>query len=220
MGLQVRKDTEVQFNPVFLAILEDVQGGVTIGTARLPSTTKFLHPGTFLAESASSLGIYNVVKTAKLKCAIDTAVCVTIYVYSSSLPNAPGHHFKVGDWIMRDGGASAATIASITIGTKTSGAGTDTIVMTAGNGGFNYASVATASLILGAENDVTTLAAPLFKAGCILQDSVRVRLESGETLQNITASAITRGTVDESILPAAAPSEGVKTPLTARILFA
>jgi len=220
MSLQVRKETEVQYNPVFLSILEDIVGGVTISTTRVPSTTKFLFPGTPLAASASSVGLYNVVKTGKLAHAIDTAACVTIYLLSSSVPNSPGHNFKVGEWLMRDGGASAATIASITVGTKTNGIGKDTIVMTAGGGGFNYASVATNSLIVEAENDVTTLAAVKFSAACLLRDSVRIRLESGTTLQNITAGGVIRGSVDESILPVACTTEGVKTPLTARIRFA
>jgi hypothetical protein len=220
MGLQVIKESETKYNPVFLSILEDVVGGVTISTTRIPSTTKFLFPGTPLAASASSVGLYNIVKTAKLKCAIDTAACVTCYVYSSTLPNAPGQNFKVGEWVMLDGGGSACTIASITIGTKTNGVGTDTIVFTAGGGGFNYASVATGTLIVEAANDVTTLADAKFDADCILRDAVRVRLESGYTLQNVTAAAVVRGTIDESISSCAYPSDGVKTPITARMRFA
>ena len=220
MGLEMIKETEVQYNPVFLKVLEDVVGGVTINTTRIPSTTKFLYPGTPLAQSASSVGLYNVVKTAKLKVAITTAACVTIYVYSSDLPNAPGHNFKVGEYMMLDGNASACTIAAITIGTKTSGVGTDTIVFTAGGGGFNTDTVAAGRLILEAAADVTTGAAAKFSADCLLRDGVRVRLESGYTLENITAGAVLRGSVDESILPVACPDEGVKTPLTARMRFA
>jgi len=216
--MQVRKETEVQFNPVFLSVLEDVRGGVTISTSRIPTTTRFLHPGTPLAASASSVGLYNVVNTAKLKRTLGTSACVTIYVYSSSLPNSPGHNLKTGQWLMIDGTGSAATIATITIGAKTSGIGTDTIIFTAGGGGLNATAV-TGTVLLEAGNDVATGAAPLFTADCILQDSVRVRLESGTTLQNIMASAIVRGSIDESILPLAMPSEGVKTPLTARIRF-
>jgi hypothetical protein len=201
-------------------ILEDVVGGVTISTTRIPSTTKFLWPGTPLAASASSVGLYNIVKTAKLKVAITTAACVTIYVYSSDLPNAPGHYFKVGEHVMLDGKGSACTIASITIGTKTSGVGTDTIIFTAGGGGFNTDTVAIGRLLLEAANDVTTGAAAKFDADCLLRDTVRVRLESGYTLQNIIAGAVVRGSVDESILPVGCPSEAVKTPLTARMRFA
>ncbi len=220
MSLQVISTTERQYNPVFLSILEDVVGGVTISTTRIPSTTKFLWPGTPLAASASSVGLYNVVKTAKLKVAITTSACVTIYVYSSDLPNSPGHNFKVGEYIMLDGNASAATIAAITVGTKTSGVGTDIIYLTAGGGGFNTDTVAIGRLILEANAAATTGAAAKFDADCLLRDTVRVRLESGYTLQNITAGAVVRGSVDESILPVACPTEAVKTPLTARMRFA
>jgi len=219
MGLQIIKQTETQYNPVFLAVLEDIQGGVTIGTTRIPTTTKFLHPGTPLAASASSVGLYNIVKTAALKRTLGTSACVTIYVYSSSLPNSRGQEFKAGEYIMIDGMGSAATIASITIGAKTSGVGTDIIYLTAAGGGLNSTAV-TGTKILEASAAATSGAASAFDADCLLQDAVRVRLESGYTLQNITASAVVRGTVDESILPYYAPSEGVKTPLTARIRFA
>jgi len=219
MNLQVRKDSETQFNPVYLAILEDILGGITISTTRIPTTTKFLHPGTPLAESSSSVGLYNIVKTAKLKRTIGTSACVTIYVYSSSLPNSPTQYFKTGEWVMVDGRGSAATIADITIGTKTNGIGTDIIYFTAGGGGLNCTAI-TGTILNEAGNDVTTGAAVKFTADCLLKKGMRVRLESGTTLQNITASGVVRGTVDESILPVACSTEGVTTPLTARIRFA
>ena len=220
MGMQFIKQSEKQYDPVFLSILEDVIGGITINTTRIPSTTKFLFPGTPLVASASSVGLYNVVKTAKLKCAVDTAACVTLYVYSSDLPNKIGHNFKVGEYVMLDGGGTACTIATITIGTKTSGVGTDTIILKAGSGGLHYTSIATGSLIVEAAAAAHTLADAKFDADCLLRDAVRVRLESGYTLQNVTAGAIVRGSVDESIMPVACPTEGVKTPLTARLRFA
>jgi len=219
MNLQTRLETETQYNPVFLEILEDVVAGVTVRTGRIPSTTKFLFPGMPLRADPTSVGLYDLVKTAKLKRTLTTAACVTIYVYSSSLPNAPGHNFKVGEWMMRDGGASAATIAAITIGAKTNGVGTDIIVFTAGGGGLNCTAV-TGTVLLEAGNDVTTLAAPLYEATCLLRESIRVRLESGTTLQNLMGGAVVRGTVKEAILPCAMPTEGVKTPLTARIRYA
>ena len=219
MSLAVTKETDTQYNPVFLSILEDVVGGVTISTTRIPTTTKKLAPGTPLAASASSVGLYNIVKTAKLKRTLGTAACVTIYVYSSDLPNSPGQEFKVGEWVMVDGRGSAATIAAITIGTKTNGVGTDTIVFTAGGGGLNCTAI-TGTVLVEAGNDVTSLAAVKFSADCLLRDAVKVRKDDGTTLQNIMAGAVVRGSVNESILPYASPSEGVKTPLTARIRFA
>lgn len=219
MNLQVRKESEKQYNPVFLSILEDVVGGVTLRTTRIPTTTKFLYPGTPLKADTTSVGLYEIVKTAKLKRTLGTSACVTIYVYSSSLPNKPSHELKVGEWLMLDGRGSSATIATITKGTLTNGVGTDTIIFTAGGGGFNATAV-TNSLIAEAGNDLTTAAAPLHLATCMLRDTVRVRLESGVTLQNITAGAVVRGSVNSSILPYASPTEAVVTPLTSRLRFA
>lgn len=220
MSLQIISDAETQYNPVFLKVLEDIQGGVTISNTRMPTTTKFLYPGTPLAASASSVGLYNVVKTAKLKRTLGTAACVTIYVYSSSLPNSPGHNFKAGEYIMEDGRGTSVTIASITIGAKTNGVGTDIIYLTAGSGGLHCTAITGTILQEAAAGGLATGATPKFTADCFLQDAVRVRLESGYTLQNITASAVVRGTVDESILPVACATEAVKTPLTARMRFA
>ena len=219
MSLAVNKYTDTVYNPVFLSILEDVVGGVTISTTRLPSTTLKLAPGTPLAESSSSVGLYNIVKTAKLKRTLGTGACVTIYVYSSNLPNSPQHDLKVGEYIMIDSTGSAATIATITIGTKTNGVGTDTIILTAGGGGLNATAI-TNTLLIEASAAATTGAAVKFSADCLLRDAVKVRLDDGTTLQNIMAGAVVRGSVDESILPYGMTTEGVKTPLTARIRFA
>lgn len=221
MGLQVRSETETQYNPVFLAILEDIVGGVTISTTRLPAATKFLRPGTPLAASASSVGLVNMVKTAKVrhKFAAKSAL-VTLYLYSSSLPNSPGHEFKVGEYVMLDGGASAATIAAITYGAKTNGVGTDTLVFKAGGGGLNVTLITAGSILVEAAVAAITGAAAKFTASYLLRDAVRVRLESGTTLQNVTAGAVVRGSVKESILPYVPTTTAVKTPLTARIRFA
>ena len=220
MSLQVTSAIETQYNPVFLEILTDIKGGVTISTTRIPTTTKFLFPGTPLAASASSIGLYNVVKTAKLKKTIGAASCVTIYVYSSSLPNSPGQIFKANEYIMIDGRGTAVTIASITIGTKTNGIGTDIIYLTAGSGGLHCTAITGTEIQEATAGGLGTGATVKFSAACLLRNSVRVRLESGTTLQNITAGAVTRGDVDESIMPFVSPDEAVKTPLTARIRFA
>ena len=111
------------------------------------------------------------------------------------------------------------TAEEIIVGTKTNGVGTDIIYFTAGGGGLNCTAI-TGTVLLEADNDVTTAAAPLYTATCLLRDTVRVRLESGYTLQNIIAGAVVRGTVNESLLPVGVADEGVRTPLTARMRFA
>jgi hypothetical protein len=219
MSLQIISTTETQYNPVFLKILEDIPGGVTIRTNRTPSTTKSFAPGTPLNADTTSVGLYNIVKTALLKRAITTSACVTIYVYGSDLPNSPGQEFIVGEYVMIDSRGSAATIASISRGTRTNGIGTDTIIFTAGGGGLN-ATAAVLTKLIEASAAAVTAADAKYDADCLLRDAVEVRLSSGYTLQNIMAGAVVRGTVDESILPYTSPNEGVKTPLTSRIRFA
>lgn len=219
MSLQIISATETQYNPVFIKILEDVPGGVTIRTNRIPTTTKVLKPGTPLNADTSSTGLYNIVKTALLKRAITTSACVTIYVYGSDLPNSPGQEFIVGEKIMLDNRGSAATIASIIRGTRTNGIGTDTIIFTAGGGGLN-ATAAVLSKLCEAYAAAVTAAYPKYTANCLLRDAVEVRLSSGYTLQNIQAGAVVRGTVDESCMPYTSPNEAVKTPLTAIMRFA
>jgi hypothetical protein len=120
---------------------------------------------------------------------------------------------------MIDSRGSAATIASITRGARTSGIGTDTIIFTAGGGGL-HATAAVLTKLQEASAAAVTAAAVKYEANCLLRDAVRVRLESGYTLQNITAGAVDWGKVDESVMPYTSPTEAVKTPLTARIQFA
>jgi hypothetical protein len=219
MNLQIRSETETQYNPVFLEILEDIKGGVTLRNNRTPTTTKFFRPGTPLNADTTSVGLYNLVKTALLKRAITTAACVTIYVYSSDLPNSPGQEFIIGEWVMVSGRGSAATIRAITRGARTSGIGTDIIYFTAAGGGL-HATLAALTKLQEASAAAVTAAAPKYTANCLLRDTVRTRLESGTTLQNLIAGAVVRGTVDESCMPYTSPDEAVKTPLTVRIRYA
>ena len=220
MNLQVRSETERQYNPIFLKILEEIPGGVTIRTNRVPYKDKFLFPGTPLHADTTSVGLYDIVKTARLKVNIDTANVVTIYVYASNLPNKPGNMFTVGDYIMLSDSGTAVTITAITRGTLTNGVGTDIIVMTAASGGFNAASVVTGTNLQQAYHHAHTGAYALYTAQCVLGNTVRVRLESGTTLVNVSGQGVVRGTLKENILPYGMPAEAVKTPLTARIRFA
>ena len=218
MSLDILKETEKQYYPIFKSILEDIEGGITIATTDIPTTTLELFEGQALHKNASTAGLYNPVKTATLKRTLGTSALVTIYVYSSDIPGVPGQNFKVGEWVMIDGRGSAATIASITIGTKTNGVGTDIIIFKAGGGGLN-ATIITNTKLQQANNDVTTAAAPLYTANCLMRDSIRVRKDDGTTLNNIIVGAVVRGTVNESRMPFSAPTEAVKTPLTDRIRF-
>ena len=219
MSLAITAESEKQYYPVFLDILSDIKGGVTIATTNIPTSTLELFAGTPLHKNASTAGLYNPVKTATLKRTLGTAACVCIYVYSANIPGEPGQNFKVGEYIMVDNRGTAVTIAAITIGTKTNGVGTDIILLTAGSGGLHCTAITGTKLQQAAAGGLASLAAPLYTANCLLLDSIRVRKDDGTTLTNITAGAVTRGEVNESRMPFSAPTEAVKTPLTDRIRF-
>jgi hypothetical protein len=91
MSLQIIKETGVKYDPVFLKILEDIPGGVTIKTNRFPTTTKEIKKGALLNADASSAGLYNVIKSIKLTAA---------------------HLFKVGEYI-HIYGVTAGTITRV-----------------------------------------------------------------------------------------------------------
>lgn len=219
MNLQVSRTSGKQYNPVFLSILEDIQGGVTVKTDRIPSGTKLLFPGTPLNADTTSAGLYNVVKTMKLKRTLGTAALVTIYVYSSDLPNKPSHDFIAGEYIMEDGRGTSVTIASITKGTLTNGVGTDIIYLTAGSGGLHSTAITGTVIQEAAAGSLATGAVPLYLANALMRDTAEVRDCDGTLLHNVIVGTVIRGSVNESILPYAMPTEAVKTPLTSRIRF-
>ena len=219
MSLAITAESEKQYYPVFKQILSDVEGGVTIAATNIPTTTLELFAGTPLHRNATTAGLYNPVKTMTLKRTLGTAACVTIYVYSSNIPGVPGQNFKTTEYIMVDNRGTSVTIATITIGTKTSGVGTNIIYLTAGSGGLHCTAITGTIIQQAAAGGLATGAVPLYTANCLLRDSVRVRKDDGTTLNNIHAGAVTRGEVNESRMPFGAPKEAVKTPLTDRIRF-
>ncbi|MCK4447426.1 MAG: hypothetical protein KAW56_10145, partial [Candidatus Marinimicrobia bacterium] len=104
MSLQIIKDTGVAYDPVFLKILEDIPGGVTIKTNRFPTTTKEIKKGTLLNADASSAGLYNVIKSVRLTAAYASNV-------TAMAVEAP-HLFKVGEYI-HIYGVTAGTITRV-----------------------------------------------------------------------------------------------------------
>ena len=199
---------DTAYHPIFLSILEDIPGGIVLNTDRIPSATKEIKKGALLhaIATAASLGEYRLCKTAKLYVNIDTSAVVTIIVYTA-------HELKVGESIGAEGNHSGATIAAIT-----KGAVTDRIVFTAGGGGLNCGSIASARILvekqLGA--GVTLLK---YSAEAILKQTVKVRDSDLTTLYNVACAAVVRGTVNESILPYYVTSYD-KTALTDRIRWA
>lgn len=198
MSLQVRKETGVVYDPVFLKILEDIPGGVTIKTNRFPTTTKEIKKGTLLNADASSLGLYNIIKTVKLTATAESNVTIMQV-------EPTDHLFKAGDFI-HIYGASAGTIARVSA----------TAIALAG--AQAHKDTATETILYETATIATAVA--LYAADAFLRDTVEVRSGGIATLlDNIFAGAVVRGTVDESELPYFVTSTD-KTALTARIRFA
>jgi len=200
MSLQIKKDTGVVYDPVFLKILEDIPGGVTIKTNRFPDTTKEIKKGTLLNADASSAGLYNVIKTVKIVNKVVSAGTVLVI-------EPTDHLFKVGEFLYIYG-VTASTITRVsTTGIAVAGALVG----------------ATGGIVSGAvlyETATITTATALYDADAILRDTVEVRRGGVATLlDNLFAGAVVRGTVDESELPYFVTSQH-KTDLTARIRFA
>jgi len=198
MSLQIKKETGSVYDPVFLKILEDIPGGVTIKTNRFPTTTKEIKKGTLLNADASSAGLYNVIKTVRATAENTTSVTVVAI-------EPTDHLFKAGDIIFLTAAGPTATTITRVSATAIAYAVTGVVVA---SGSVLYEALTV--------NTVTAL----YDADAILRDNVEVRKGGVATLlDNLFAGAVVRGTVDESELPYFVTTQH-KTDLTARIRFA
>jgi len=198
MSLQIKKETGSVYDPVFLKILEDIPGGITIKTNRFPTTTKEIKKGTLLNADASSAGLYNVIKTVRATAAKTTSVTVLAI-------EPTDHLFKIGDLIfLNSNGPTATTISRVST--------TAIAVLTTGG------AVASGAVLY--ETATVNTVTALYDADAVLRDNVEVRKGGVTTLlDNLFAGAVVRGTVDESELPYFVTTQH-KTDLTARIRFA
>lgn len=198
MSLQVKKESGVVYDPVFLKILEDIPGGVTVKTDRFPDTIKEIKKGALLnAMTGASIGLYNVIKTAYVTA--DGVSGVTVLAVKPI-----DHLFKIGDRIYLYG-ATASTITRV----STTAIAFTTELTSPG-------SIASATVLY--EPSTINTSTALHGADAILRDTVEVR-KDGVALANIFAGAVVRGTVDESELPYFVTGTH-KEELTARIRFA
>jgi len=200
MSLQVLKESGSVYDPVFLKILEDIPGGVTVKTDRFPTATKEIKKGALLNADATTAGLYNVIKSVRLTADGDSNVTI--------LAVEPADHlFKVGEFIQLYGGTTGTIVAVLpaTITIESALAHTD---------------IPSGSILEEVAAAVLTGSAPLYAASAILRDTVEVRRDGVTTLlDNLFAGAVVRGTVDESELPYFV-TDADKTALTARIRFA
>ena len=198
MSLQVNKESGVKYDPVFLKILEDIPGGVTVKTDRFPTNTKEIKKGALLNADATTAGLYNVIKTVKVTAdGVSDATVVQV--------EPTDHLFKAGEFIFLWGAtASTITRVSTTAIAVTEALGSAVVV----DGAVLYETAAAAT------------ATALYDTDAILRDTIEVRKDGVATLlDNIFAGAVVRGTVDESELPYFVTDQS-KTDLTARIRFA
>jgi len=197
MSLQVTKESGSIYDPVFLKILEDIPGGVTVKTDRFPTDTKEIKKGALLNADATTLGLYNVLKTVRLTAdflAAGTAMAV----------EAP-HLFKLGEFIH---------IYGVTAGTITRVASTAIVCAARA-----HATVTSGTILDEANAAATTDYAIKYAANAVLRDTIKVRDDEGTLLDNIFAGAVVRGTCDESELPYFVTAAD-KVSLTDRIRFA
>jgi hypothetical protein len=185
MGLQIVQEVETQYKPLFLKILEDIQGGVTLRTSNLPSDCKEVLAGAILQADTTSLGLYNVVKEARVATAANSGTS-----YAIRRP----HLFKVGDFATFQGmtAAQVATLLSITHTLPQ----TDTLVFSVVMGTVTTLTVLYSTATAAA---TATKYAPQF----ILRDTVQIHDFGAAvtTLQNVTAGACVRCTIRESASP-------------------
>lgn len=202
--MEIRKTSETAYNPVFLKILEDIPGGVTISTREFPTDLTELKAGTMLCESSSTAGLFNPVKNAKSTSTQTSNVSIT--VKGPSL-------FKAGEFIGYYGGKTLSTVSSVTRTAAT----TDTIVTATAVGALTTAAI----IMRAAAASVTTAVKVTHKYSpdSILRDNIACRNADFSTIGNVWAGAVVRGTVNESLLPYSVTAAN-KTSLTARIRFA
>ena len=201
MAIGMKRRDEEGTKPVFLSILEDIPGGVTIDTSQLPSPRpKLLQLGQLLSGEG---GIWNVVKSARL--ALDKSANATAIVVDA------GHLFKVGDFVKLDGQGTGITISGIIDNGVTSH------ISLASNRLRNAENAG--EIIDEASSAVHTGAVVKYIANGMLRATVRTRDNFSGDLDNITGAVVIRGSVREDLVPSGV--SGVqKRNLTDRLRFA
>lgn len=208
MELYIRKEAGSAENPVFQKILEDIEGGVTLQLAAIPTDLKFIRQGTPVGASGT-LGLYVPCKRA---------VSLKTHTAMKTLSVYPGHLFKAGDFLAKSTGTTASTIVSITHTSVT----TDTILTGTAVGVLATNTVLHQTVTKGvasatiAQNRKNTPVA-------VLRDTVTVHdfSKAISTCYNVTAGAVVRGTVKEAVARATGIgfTAADKTSLTDRMRF-
>lgn len=203
MGLQITKTTGIVYKPIFLKILEDIPGGVTLSVGDAKAATEEIKAGTLIGEDAVS-GLYHICKSAEVYADGD-GEDKTIQVLKN-------HEFKVDDFICNEENSSKITAIDTT--------NSDYDIITVTNG---YATIDGEVLYQGTSEgleaaDIVQKYIPkgITKYGVAL---ITYSKSGKKTEANVTVGVVVRGTVKESLLPYPVPIIS-KTALTAIIRFA
>ena len=202
MSLQILSQDGSKYDPVFLKILEDIPGGVTVKTNRFKTVTTEIKKGALLNVSAASVGLVNLVKNARLAHAVLGDTSATLFYIDNP------HEFKVGDALAYRSYGSAASIIYITEGSVSAAIVVNGSIGAMSSGATLFQAAAAAASV------------QKYFPNAILRNTIQIRKDGVTTLlDNIFAGAVVRGTVDESELPYFVTAAD-KVSLTDRIRFA
>lgn len=174
-----KKQTEFQYAPVIIKVIEDVTGGGTIARAELKGVIDELPPG--VVVGADSNGLYRVVKTAKVN-AIAAADAVAYQVEKN-------HVFKVGEAVTNGGALEGA--ADVISAIDKSNADYDTITLAGTIGAAAVGDV----LVLAEKKAAAGASKFLYTPEAITMNKVDT------TVANQQSGLLVRGTVNEAVMP-------------------
>ena len=174
MSLTISKKTGVAEHPVFLSVLEGMNGGAMVKVdARIPTGLATLYAGTPIATNATA-GQYMFMKSSVLATAHVAGAAATKLIVQRP------HPFVVGDFIWIEGTAAATATTVTAVGTNY----LVTVLTT-------YGAAKKAVITEAAAANAT---APKYRPYALLQNSVKVREADGTTSYNVFAAAVVRGT--------------------------
>lgn len=174
-----KKETEFQYAPVIIKIIEDVTGGGTIARAELKGVIGELPPG--VVVGVDSNGLYHVVKTAKVS-AVAAADAVAYQVEKN-------HVFKVGEAVTNGGALEGA--ADVISAIDKSNADYDTITLAGTIGAAAKGDVLVLATAKAAAEAATFKYAPV----AVTMNKVDT------TVANQQSGLLVRGTVNEAAMP-------------------
>lgn len=200
MALQVTSKSQQAEHPIFLSILEDMNGGVLVKVdSRVPAGLHTLWAGTPIATNGTA-GEYMFMKSAIVATAkADGATRIVIQA-----PNP----FKVGDYIGFDKSGTAMGAGSVVTITAVAA----TYIATPQT---NFTLVKKDVIYEATASGAT---APKFRPYALLKDSVIVRETDGTTAYNVFGSGVVRGAVAVSNYNWGYPGD-VKNRLEDRVRF-